>query len=244
MNDMQNPWEGGQPSIAMRRVYGGEALKASVETAKGKRESYLLHRGLGFVGIGALAASMVGWMVILPLKQTVNVFWLVDRSTGIISKPISVQDAPATFGAATEEQYLRQYITARAGWIPEMDRENDHLVKLMSRPDEQQRYQAERSDPLSAVNEPGKDGQVKITHFRFHPQEIGKDGLTRHYWVQYDRTIWRKGQPEKTVPWSVTVDFQWLPWMKMLPDDRTMNPGGFQAISWSASPDTTDTHRR
>ena len=76
----------------------------------------------------------------MPLKTTEVKFFLVDKSTGIIGEPVGLQDAPKLFGAAVEQQYLRRYVEAREGWVPEMDERNDHVVKIMSTPDEQARY--------------------------------------------------------------------------------------------------------
>jgi type IV secretory pathway component VirB8 len=84
----------------------------------------------------------------------------------------------------------------------------------------------------------GKDGHVSLQNFRFHPLAIGKDGETRRYLVQFDRTVWHAETRDPTQPWSATVDFQWHPELSMLPSDRTDNPGGFQVLGYSASSDT------
>jgi hypothetical protein len=74
-----------------------------------------------------------------------------------------------------------------------MDERNDHVTKLMSTLDGQARYAAARVAPLSPVKAVGKDGHVGVGNFRFHPLAIGKDGETRRYLVQLDRTVWRGG---------------------------------------------------
>ena len=65
-----------------------------------------------------------------------------------------------------------------------------------------------RSSPVKAL---GKDGHVSVENFRFHPLAIGKDGETRRYLVQFDRTVWQAETKDPTQPWSATVDFQWHP---------------------------------
>lgn len=166
-----------------------------------------------------------------------------DRGAG------RLQDAPKLFGASVERQYLKRYIEAREGWVPEMDQRDDSITKLMSTPDEQARYAAGRNAPLSPAKALGKDGHVSIENFGFHLLELAKDGETRRYLVQFDRTVWRGGNKDPMQSWSGTVDFQWHLELPMRPDDRSDNPGGFQVLGYSASSDSPDqrgsnAHRR
>jgi hypothetical protein len=117
-----------------------------------------------------------------------------------------------------------------------MDERNDHVTKLMSTLDGQARYAAARVAPLSPVKAVGKDGHVGVGNFRFHPLAIGKDGETRRYLVQFDRTVWRGANQDPTQAWSATVDFQWHPELPMRPDDRTDNPGRFQVLATAPAP--------
>jgi type IV secretory pathway component VirB8 len=199
---------------------------------------------IGGIGVTCLAASAVGWLSLMPLK-TVEVKYLeVDRSTGIISVPVSIEDAPRLFGAAVEQQYLRRYIEAREAWVPEMDQQNDYVAKLMSTPDEQARILASREVPTSNAKAIAKAGHVIVENFRFHPLALGKDGETRRYLVQFNHTVWHGSQADPMQSWSATIDFQWHPALAMLPGDRSINPGGFQAIAYSASSDTPATKRQ
>jgi len=199
---------------------------------------------IGGVGVTCMAASVFGWVTLLPLKTTEVKFFLVDRSTGIIAEPVGLQDAPRLFGAAVEQQYLRRYVEAREGWVPDMDERDDHVVKIMSTPDEQARYAAGREMPSSPARLLAGDGHVSVENFRFHPLAIGKDGETRRYLVQFARTVWHGAIRDPTQAWSATVDFQWHPDLPMRPDDRSDNPGGFQVLGYSASSDTPDQRRQ
>jgi type IV secretory pathway VirB9-like protein len=67
--------------------------------------------------VACFAASIFGWVTLLPLKTSEVKFFLVDKSTGIIAEPVGLQDAPRIFGAAVEQQYLKRYIEAREGWV-------------------------------------------------------------------------------------------------------------------------------
>jgi type IV secretory pathway component VirB8 len=131
------------------------------------RSAIIAGWSVGVVGTLMLGASIYGWVTILPLKTIQNEIWVADKTTGIISHPVSLQDAARTFGAATERNYLRQYVEARVGYLKQMDKENDHLVKIMSSKDEQSHYEAERQDPNGPIKRLGKDEYAKIINLRY-----------------------------------------------------------------------------
>ncbi len=216
-----SPWTAKPLSDAAKNAKFRAVMDLAAERVILGRSAIVTGWAIGGVGVACFAASIFGWVTLLPLKTSEVKFFLVDKSTGIIAEPVGLQDAPKMFGAAVEQQYLKRYIEAREGWVPEMDERNDHLTKLMSTPDEQARYAAARNAPLSPVKALGKDGHVSVENFRFHPLAIGKDGETRRYLVQFDRTVWRGANQDPTQAWSATVDFQWHPELPMRPDDRT-----------------------
>ena len=238
-----SPWTAKPLSEAAKNAKFRAVMDLAAERVILGRSAIVTGWAIGGVGVACLAASIFGWVTLLPLKTSEVKFFLVDKSTGIIGEPVGLRDAPKLFGAAVEQQYLKRYIEAREGWVPEMDQRNDHMTKLMSTPDEQTRYAALRNAPSSPEKSLGKDGHVSLGNFRFHPLAIGTD-KTRRYLVQFDRTVWRGANPDPTQAWSATVDFQWHPELPMRPDDRTDNPGGFQVLGYSASSDTPDRRRQ
>jgi type IV secretory pathway component VirB8 len=238
------PWTARPLTEASKAAKFREVMDLAAERVILGRSAIVAGWTIGGIGAVTFAASIYGWVSILPLKTTEVRFFLVDKSTGIISEPVGLQDAPKFFGAAVEQQYLRRYIEAREGWVPDMDERNDHVAKIMSTPEEQARVADVRNAPASPAVAPGKDGHVRVENFRFHPLALGKDGETRRYLVQFDRTVWHGATRDATKPWSATVDFQWHPGLPMRPDDRSDNPGGFQVLSYSASSDAPDTRRQ
>jgi type IV secretion system protein VirB8 len=239
MNEISklNPWVAQPLSDAARSKHFRAVMDLQAERVILGRSAIIAGWTVGGIGAAFMAASIAGWVTVLPLKTTEVRFFLVDQSTGIIGEPAGLQDAPRLFGAAVEQQYLRRYIEAREGYVPEMDERDDHIVKIMSTPDEQARYAADRKQMAA-------DGHVSVANFRFHPLAIGKDGESRRYLVQFDRTVWHGASKDAAQPWSATVDFQWKPTLPMRPDDRSDNPGGFQALNYSASSDALDTKRQ
>jgi type IV secretory pathway component VirB8 len=238
-----SPWTAKPLTEAAKNAKFRSVMDLSVERVILGRSAIVTGWVIGATGLALFSASIIGWVAILPLKTVEYRFELIDKSTGIVSVPVGLEDAPTLFGEATAEQYLRRYIEAREDWIPEMDQENDHVAKVMSSPDEQARINAERAKPTSNVNAIGKKGHVMVDNFRYHPLAIDRNSQTIRYLVQFDRTVWNGGTADKPVPWSATVDFQWHPSLPMKPDDRTINVPGFQAINYSHSSDTPDQHR-
>jgi type IV secretory pathway component VirB8 len=239
-----NPWTAKPLTDATKSAKFRAVMDLSAERVILGRSAIITGWVIGGIGVTAFAASMFGWVTLMPLKTTEVRFYLVDKSTGIIGEPVGLQDAPKLFGAAVEQQYLRRYIEAREGWVPELDQQNDHVAKIMSSPEEQARI----ADARNAVNGPvralAKDGHIAVENFRFHPLALAKDGMTRSYLVQFDRTVWHGASHDATQSWSATVDFQWHPTLPMRPDDRSLNAGGFQAIAYSAKSDTLDLRRQ
>jgi type IV secretion system protein VirB8 len=239
-----NPWKAVPLSEKNKEAKFQGIMDGMVERVMVGKTAIVTGWALSMLGAGMLSVSIFGWYMLLPLKTIESDFWLVDKSTGIISRPVGISDAPKLFGAFVEQHYLRLYLEARENWVPEMDQRADHVVKIMSSPDEQARYAAWRKSPQSPMLEIGKDGHVEVDRVRYLPQAMDAASGTRRYLVLFDRTIWHEGNKGPTVPWSATIDFKWLPQLPMQVDDRTDNPGGFQAINYARSSDAPDLKRQ
>ena len=192
--------------------------------------------GVGAIGVMALGGA-IGWVTYLPKTVDCRPFaFIADKTTGIISQPLNLTDAVVSFPEATDRQYLKRYILARSQYVPETDQQSDQLAKLMSTPDEQARIVAERARMDSVTKRLGQTGYVQIEDVRMYRQPDGAN-LTRSYFVRFQATEWKDGRSSPAVSWSGTIDFQWHPELMMLPADRDDNPGGFQALVYSVSPD-------
>lgn len=241
--DRLAPWTAKPLSAAMKERKFREMMDLTAERFLLGRTAIITGWVLGGVGVLCLLASAVTVATLFPMKQTVVKFYSVDQSTGIISEPVGILDAPKIFSEAQDWQYVRRYIEAREGYVYEMDQANDHVAKVMSSPDEQARVAAVRMLADHPVKKLGKDGHIQIENFRFH-QMAGGRNRSRSYLVQFDATVWHAGNHDPTRPYSATIDFQWHPELPMNPDDRSINPGGLQVIAYSAKPDTPDGRRQ
>lgn len=237
------PWTAKPLSAAMKERKYREVLDLNAERFLIGRTAIVTGWILGGTGVVCLLASAVTVATLFPMKQTVLKFYSADQSTGIIAEPVSIQDAPKIFSEAQDWQYLRRYIEAREGYVYEMDQTNDHVAKILSSPDEQARIANARLSPEHPAKKLGKDGHIQIENFRFH-QLAGGRNRARSYLVQYNLTVWHGANHDPIKPYSATIDFQWHPELVMVPDDRSINPGGLQVIAYSAKPDTPDERRQ
>lgn len=234
------PWRAKPLSDAAKSAHFRRVMDLRAESVLLGRSAIIAGWVVGGIGAAAFFASMVGWLTVLPLKTTEVRFFSVDQSTGIIGVPVSLEDAPKLFSEATDHQYLKRYIQACEQWVPEMDRQNDRVCKLMSTPEQQARYMASREKPSSPAKAIGRAGHAELDNFRYHQQAVDKITGTRRYWVQYDRAVWKGQTKDQAAPWSATIDFSWHPELPMIPRDRDENPGGFQASTLTATPDTAN----
>ncbi len=242
--DRSVPWISRSITEATKNADFKKVMDITVERVAMGRQVLIISWAL--FGISALAfiVSAVGWIIILTRPPPESDVWIDNRDTGLIARPVPMSAAVLTFGGAEEEHYLRQYINARRAWTPDQDVLNDHVAKIMSAPSEQAAINRERAQATSDPVAVGKGGHVMLERFRWHPQAMDKGSQTRRYLVLVDRTVWHGDKPEQTEPWSITIDFQWHPDYLMNPDDRAWNPGGFQAVGFSATPDRPDPIRR
>lgn len=229
-----SPWVAKPLSDATKDAYFRRRMDVAAESVLLGRSAIIAGWTVGIIGAACLAASIYGWVTFLPLKTVETRFYMVDRSTGIISQPVSLQDAPRIFSVATERFYLKRYLIAREGFDPNTDRANAHQTDLMSTPDEQVRYQTWRQAYLVPLG--AQHAHISIDNLRFHAEPAQRVGA-RRYLVQFDRTVWHDMTRDPTQTWSALIDFSWRPDLPMRPIDRDDNPGGLQIFSYSASND-------
>ncbi len=236
------PWLSQPLAHAAKDEEFRKRLNYRAESALMGRSALVAGWAVGAAGFFALMFSMWEWHNFLPLARTVEKMITVDQTTGIISEPVSLKDAAITMPEAADRENIQRYMEICLGWVPELDKTYDYRCKLMSRPDQQTRYNAWRKTPDSPINAIGPGGLVQLENFRFHKEPWV--GITRSYRVQYDRHVWKGLQKETVEGWTAIVDFQWHPELPMTEADRRLNRGGFQAIAFTPNPDTPSQRRQ
>ena len=185
--------------------------------------------------IGALLglAAVAAVVVLLPLKQT-TVKWIeVDSATGWVGEVAGAADAPRLFGERVAGHFLRQYLEAREGYVPETDQLQWDTVRAMSSADEMENYKAWRRTELAPVRQLAMGGHVDV--FNFNPDRLLK-GASETYscTVRFDRPVIKGASIGHTEHWVATVDFQWHPEMTMSSQDAQLNYAGMQVIAYKA----------
>jgi len=184
----------------------------------------------------AIIASTAAAMVFLTKPQpSPPGFLLVDRQTGVIGPATAAPDAPKLFGETTNERALRDFIVRCTGFVPETWRLDFHACMVMASPEQQQRLAVALSPggPDYPPDLFGKGGWAMPTRFlAFVQREAGPHG-TLHYQVRYERTEVANGH-ETRPHYTADAQFQWHPERPMAADDRLLNPGGFQCVSFSS----------
>ena len=183
---------------------------------------------VGVVGVGCAATAF-------PLKHMEVQFIEVDRSTGYVGPSLGPSDAPKLFSQQTADHYLRDYIEAREGYVPETDDPMFHKAAIMSAPDEQGRYAAWRNRPVFSK----RAWPHRLHTCREFPHVTAGEGSAKTlvYLVRFDRVEVRGGQVEPTQPWSATVQFQWRPELPMNAQDRLFEQRRMQVIAYQSQPD-------
>ena len=184
----------------------------------------------------AIIASTATAMVFLSKPQPPPPgFVLVDRQSGVIGPATAAPDAPKLFGEMTNERTLRDFIARCTGFVPQTWRLDFHACMVMASPDEQQRLAAALSPggPDYPPDLFGKGGWAMPTRFlAFVDRDAGSHG-TLHYQVRYERTEMANGR-ETRPHYTADVQFQCHPERPMSAEDRLLNPGGFQCVSFSS----------
>ena len=89
-----SPWTAKPLSDAAKNAKFRAVMDLAAERVILGRSAIVTGWAIGGVGVACFAASIFGWVTLLPLKTTEVKFFLVDKSTGIIAEPVGLRDAP------------------------------------------------------------------------------------------------------------------------------------------------------
>jgi type IV secretion system protein VirB8 len=183
--------------------------------------------------IGVCAAAIVAATHTPQVRYTE-----IDDASGVIRPSFGAKDAPEHFNDRVVRHYLAEYVSLRERFVWAMDPETDHRVKIMSAPDEQRRYEADRDKQSPAVRY-GMSGYSRVTHFTaFTPRAKGKD-KTYEYDVQFVKSEILASNPNAPTVTRMTarIIFQFHPEITMNDQDRLDNEAGLMVMSYNATAD-------
>jgi type IV secretory pathway component VirB8 len=187
---------------------------------------------VGVLGIVAATAMAI-------YERPVAVYRDIDNSEGVIHPSYGAKDAPDHFSDRVINHYLAEFISLRERFVWQMDSEIDQRVKLMSSPDEQKRYQADR-DSGNPLEKYGMNGYSRITWFDpngFKIRAKGKD-KTMEYDVQFVKSELLAGANQITsAHMTARIIFQMHPELLESDQDRLDNEAGMYVVSYNSSKD-------
>jgi type IV secretion system protein VirB8 len=195
----------------------------------------------GMMGLVVGLSGMIAAASLFPLKQTTIRFIEVDRSTGYVGEPVSVIDAPRLFGETVMQHAMRDLVEACEGYnFATMDL-TFHRCAIMLAPQVQVQYldRVGPKNPLAPRVADGKAGWVRVEPVMSFQAMQASQGGTFGYVVRWLRSESPSGSTAKTSHWSTTIYFQFHPEYLTNPQDRSMNPTGFTAVSYSSDQDPT-----
>ena len=220
-----------------------EGIFHDVIAARNAEQAYSRERSLAGWWVGGIGAAIavlaVGSLTAVAIyAKPVRIYTEIDDAAGVIRDSYGAKDAPEHFNERVINHYLSEYIGLRERFVWQMDPETDHRVKLMSAPDEQVRYQAERTKD-NPTEKYGEHGYARVTHYTvFTLRAKGKD-KTLEYDVQFiksELTAIGDGMV-KTEHKTARVVFQMHPELLMSEQDRLDNEAGMMVISYNSSVD-------
>lgn len=128
------PWRARALTAEEKEAHFADVRSYAAEMTEMARAARRVGWIVGSVGVAVGVVGIVCAATAFPLKHTEVQFIEVDRSTGYVGPSLGPSDAPKLFGQQTADHYLRDYIEAREGYVPETDDLMFHKAAIMSAP--------------------------------------------------------------------------------------------------------------
>jgi len=180
----------------------------------------------GIVGLVAGTAGVLTVPILLPLKTTVDHWYLADKSTGVVDRLPNFEQAVAEAPEAFRIWFAERYVESRESWLAGDAKRYHDIVEWSSNPTVRMEYEAATS--LKNADTParrlGDKGTIKIEPYG---HDIKCDGTRCEVRVYYRRTESHSGEQELPKPetWWATVQFEVRP-ARIPAASRADNPLG------------------
>jgi type IV secretion system protein VirB8 len=176
-----------------------------------------------------LGLSLVGYVLLLPLKKVEPYVVRVDNATGAVDIVTVLRDASQTYGEVTDKYWLNKYVLNRESYDWQtLQSTYDTTVLLSAEP--VQREFAALYDGDQARQEVLGDRVKYLVKVRSITP--AKDTAV----VRFVRTRHVEGAEEVDENLVATIGFQYVS-APMKEQDRLVNPLGFQVTSYRVDPE-------
>lgn len=198
---------------------------------------------IGGAGLVVGVLGMACAATLFPLKTHDIEYYVVNQVTGYTGPAVGVKDAPSLFSDVVAQADVLKYVMARENYTYETDDLAFHQATIMSSGDEQRHFKEMHDAAGSPAKALGDHGYVRVENVQMWKLGDGKR-QTQEYVVKFTRKVIRAGQPVPGTgePITAQISFQFHPEYVMEPNDRRLNPTGFQAIEYRSRADVGRTN--
>lgn len=219
-------------SFAATRSYGQHRVENAERQARQWKIAGMAGMAMGLCGLACVP-------LLLPLKRTVDHFWIADRTTGVIEQMPSFEKAAAEAPQSFDVWFGERYVTARERWLPSTAKGDHDIVEWSSSPIVRAKYEAETNSKNadSPDRRLGDKGSITIEPYAHDLNCSGKRCDLRVY---FRRTEQRDGDTQLAKPqtWFADVEYEKHPEL-IPPAGRMFNPDGmivthYQSQEYSA----------
>jgi type IV secretion system protein VirB8 len=227
------------------RPVKSDDLKSYLEESRGLERDYMaevLHSRLIAwrlaIGSGSLlAVALLALLFLTPLKTNTPFILRVDNATGHVEVLTTLRESESSYGEVVDSYFLNQYVLNREGYDYNTIQNSYNTTALLSDPEVQREYYA-LFEGVQARDKVLKDRAKIIVQIRSitPTTETGSPGGTAV--VRFSTQLkHNNGSMEPLQNWIATASYTYRDAV-MSPEDRRINPLGFQITSYRIDPET------
>lgn len=197
-----------------------------------------LYKIFGLSGLAFAFLSLLGWIMMLPLKNTEVEIWTVDKNTGQTEKVSRVKDENLTKDEALGRYFVTQYIKAREGYNYFRLQHDYDMVMLWSAENVANDYTAifkTDARPTIVYKKAQRTVDIEIIYPVFinpSSQKGDPDLLATVRFKKIIKDVTTNRSVEET--WVARMTYRFMPDVEKKESERNANPLGFIVTSWVA----------
>ncbi len=182
--------------------------------------------------LGLVALAIIAGMRLFPLKQVIHEVLIVERATGEISRPMTIEEARIDLDEAFMKHFVSLFIAAREGYTYDSSEKNYYDAAALMCPQLQEEWGKlwEPANPKNPQNIYGKDGKVKVDIESIQPY-TNDAGKTTRVTVNYKRTVTTTSTVSEPVYRVASFSFYYADISKK-GKEQLVNPAGFQICDY------------
>ncbi|MDD9900373.1 MAG: type IV secretion system protein [Alphaproteobacteria bacterium] len=189
---------------------------------------------MAFCSMAIAILSLVGLVLLLPLKSFAPYVVTVDRQSGYVEVTKGLYAGNLTQDEAITQSNLVRYVSARESYNPAILRENYELAALMSSDSAMKELQnlwdGSNPDNPSVVYGPKAGIDIKIKSVSLLNENTAS--------IRFLRELHQNDQTNIS-HWNAVLDFQYAQKPAKM-SDRFKNPLGFQVTRYRLNPDALE----